>query len=192
MRSPPELRTPRLWLRPWRAEDREPFSILNADPAVMEYLPSVLTPAESNGLADRIETHFLKHGFGLWAAELPGTSPFIGYVGLAIPSFQAHFMPCIEIGWRLARPYWGNGYATEGARAALHFGFGQLGLREIVSFTVPANVRSRRVMERLGMQHSPSDDFDYPELPRLHLLRRHVLYRLSLLSWRRQHSCPSS
>jgi RimJ/RimL family protein N-acetyltransferase len=172
------MRTSRLWLRPWCARDRKPFSALNADPVVMQFFPSVLSPVESDHLAGRIEAHFSEHGFGLWAVEVPGLSSFIGYVGLSIPSFTAHFTPCVEIGWRFARAYWGKGYATEGAREALRFGFGQLGLREIVSFTAPANVRSRRVMERLGMSHSPLDDFDHPALPDGHALRRHVLYRL--------------
>lgn len=160
-------------------EDREAFRSLNANPAVMEYFPNTLTTAESDDLADRIARHFAEHGFGLWAVELPGSAPFIGYVGLSIPSFQARFTPCVEIGWRLARAYWGNGFATEGAREALRFGFSRLGLREIVSFTPPANTRSRRVMERLGMRRSPSDDFDHPQLPEGHPLRRHFLYRLA-------------
>jgi RimJ/RimL family protein N-acetyltransferase len=152
----------------------------------MEYFPSVLTPEESNELADRIEAHFGEHVFGLWAVEIPDVSPFIGFVGLSIPSFDAHFTPCVEIGWRLARACWGNGYATEGAWEVLRFGFGRLGLREIVSFTVPANVRSRRVMERLGMHHSPTDDFDHPRSPEGHDLRRHVLYRLTASEWATQ------
>lgn len=179
MISAPEIKTSRLWLRPWQLEDRKAFRALNADSIVMQYSPDVLTAMESDDLADRIALHFATHGFGLWAVELPGIAPFIGYVGLAIPSFEAHFTPCVEIGWRLARAYWGNGYATEGAQEALRFGFDRLGLREIVSFTTPTNIRSRRVMERLEMHYSPSDDFDHPLLPDGHSLRRHVLYRLA-------------
>lgn len=189
MSPSPDIRTPRLWLRAWRPEDRGLFRGLNADPAVMEHLPSVLTPEESDELANRIEAHFLDHGFGLWAVEVPGMAQFIGYVGLSVPSFQAHFTPCVEIGWRLARPYWGNGYATEGAREVLRFGFTELSLREIVSFTVPANVRSRRVMDRLGMHHSPADDFDHPKLPEGHQMRRHVLYRMTRADWKGQIVC---
>jgi RimJ/RimL family protein N-acetyltransferase len=174
----PELRTKRLILRRWISEDREPFAILNADPAVMEHFPATLSRAESDALADRIEAHFAKHAFGLWAVEIPGVAPFVGYVGLSAPSFQAHFTPCVEVGWRLARDHWGKGYATEGARAALAFGFEQLHLDEIVSFTTSANLRSRRVMERIGMGHSLADDFDHPGLPEGHPLRRHVLYRI--------------
>jgi RimJ/RimL family protein N-acetyltransferase len=166
-------------LRRWRLEDREPFAALNADPVVMEHFPSTLARTESDALAERIEAHFGRHGFGLWAVEIPGVTPFAGFTGLSVPAFEAHFTPCVEIGWRLAREHWGKGYATEGARAALRFGFEQAGLAEIVSFTTPANLASRRVMERIGMRHSPSDDFDHPGLPEGHPLRRHVLYRLA-------------
>jgi len=173
-----ELRTERLLLRWWRPDDRQPFSRLNADPRVVEFLPKALTREESNAVADRIEAHFERHGFGLWAVEIPGVTRFAGFIGQSIPRFEAHFTPCIEIGWRLATACWNRGYATEGARAALAFGFQQLEAEEIVSFTVPANVRSRRVMEKIGMTHSPADDFDHPVLPEGHPLRRHVLYRL--------------
>lgn len=179
MNASPELRTERLRLRRWLATDREPFAGLNRDPVVMEHFPSVLSREESDALVDRIEQHFQDHGFGLWAVEVPGVAPFIGYVGLSVPRFEARFTPCVEIGWRLAREHWGHGYATEGARAALDFGFQMLGLNEIVSFTVPGNVRSCRVMVRLGMTRNPDDDFDHPSLPKRHSLRRHVLYRIS-------------
>lgn len=171
------LDTERLRLRPWRAEDLEPFAALNADPRVMEHLPKPLDRAESDALAARIRDHFDRHGFGLWAVEVPGEVAFAGFVGLLVPRFDAHFTPCVEIGWRLAHAQWGRGFATEAARAALGFAFGPLGLGEVVSFTVPANHRSRRVMERIGMTRSPADDFDHPLLPEGHPLRRHVLYR---------------
>jgi len=177
------LRTPRLILRDWRDDDLAPFAALNADPAVMAHFPSVLTRAESDALAARIRAPIAEHGFGLWAAEVPGVAPFVGYVGLAAPRFEAPFTPCMEVGWRLARAHWGCGYATEGARAALDDGFGRLGLDEVVSFTVPANVRSRAVMTRLGMTHAEADDFDHPLLPPGHPLRRHVLYRLPRARW---------
>jgi RimJ/RimL family protein N-acetyltransferase len=173
-----ELRTQRLFLRRWRTADREPFAALNADLCVMEHFPAPLSTDESNALVWRIEKHFEEHGFGPWAVEIIGAVPFAGFVGLSIPRFAAHFAPCVEIGWRLASAYWGCGYATEGARAVLAFGFEQLRLPEIVSFTVPGNLRSRRVMERLGMTRNPADDFDHPALPEEHPLRRHVLYRL--------------
>ena len=178
MNLAPELRTDRLYLRRWRATDRQPFAALNADPRVMEHFPAPLSREESDALAARIESHFEQHGFGLWAVEIADIAPFAGFIGLSIPRFEAHFTPCVEIGWRLAAEYWGSGYATEGARAVLAFGFEQLRLAEIVSFTVPGNLRSRRVMERLGMTRNPADDFDHPALPEGHPLRRHVLYRL--------------
>jgi RimJ/RimL family protein N-acetyltransferase len=166
-------------LRHWVAADRDPFAALNADPRVMEHFPSVLTREESDGRVDRIEAHFAEHGFGLWAVEIPGVTSFAGFVGLSTTPFDAHFTPCVEIGWRLAAPYWGRGYATEAARAALAFGFEELELDEIVSFTVPENVRSRRVMEKIGMRHDPAGDFDHPLLPEGHRIRRHVLYRIA-------------
>jgi RimJ/RimL family protein N-acetyltransferase len=180
--SIPELRTDRLLLRAWRDEDLEPFAALNADPEVMRYFPAVLGRADSDAQAARIRAHFATHGFGLWAVEVPGQAAFIGFVGLAVPRFEAHFTPCVEIAWRLAREHQGRGYATEGARAALGFDFSHLGLAEIVSFTVPANLASRRVMEKLGMQHT--EDFDHPLMPAGHPLQRHVLYRLARSAWR--------
>jgi RimJ/RimL family protein N-acetyltransferase len=174
-----ELCTERLHLRAWRDADLEPFAALNRDPAVVEFLPGPLSRADSDALAARFRRHHEQHGFGLWAVEIPGVTPFAGFIGLSIPAFTAHFTPCVEVGWRLARAHWGAGYATEGARAALLCGFEELDLREIVSFTVPANRRSRAVMERLGMRCDSADDFDRPDLPPGHRLRRHVLYRLS-------------
>lgn len=175
--SLPTIHTARLHLRLWRDEDLPAFAALNADPRVMEFLPKPLDRAESDARAASIRAHFARHGFGLWAVEAPGVADFIGFVGLSVPQFEAPFMPCVEIGWRLAREHWGSGYATEAARAALDFGFQRQGLEEIVSFTVPANRRSRGVMERIGMTRTPDDDFDHPALPEGHPLRRHVLYR---------------
>ncbi|HEY4887474.1 MAG TPA: GNAT family N-acetyltransferase [Candidatus Dormibacteraeota bacterium] len=172
------LRTERLILRRWRPGDREPFACLNADPEVMEHLPGPLSREESDGFADRIEVSFDTLGYGLWAVELPGVAEFIGYVGLVLQQFEAPFTPAVEVGWRLARDYWGRGFATEAARAAVADGFTRVGLSEIVSFTVQANLRSTRVMERLGMTHDPADDFDHPRFPVGHCLSRHVLYRL--------------
>jgi ribosomal-protein-alanine N-acetyltransferase len=152
---------------------------MNADPRVMEFFPHTYDAAESvEGLA-RIRAHFAAHGFGLWAVEVKGGPPFVGMIGLAVPSFQAPFTPCVEVGWRLLPAHWGRGYATEGARGALAFGFGTLGLHEIVSFTTAKNLRSRQVMERLGMSYTPDDDFLHPSLPEGHLLRPHVLYRIT-------------
>jgi RimJ/RimL family protein N-acetyltransferase len=173
-----ELRTDRLLLRRWREEDLEPFSRLNADTEVMLHFKSTIDRSASKLFIERAEKEFEARGLGLWAVEVPGQVPFIGFVGLHLADFAAHFTPAVEIGWRLARAHWGRGYATEGARAALAFGFGPLGLREIVSLTTPANTRSRAVMERLGMTRNPADDFDHPSFPQRHPLRRHVLYRL--------------
>lgn len=172
------IRTERLLLRRWKEEDREPFYRLNSDPRVMEFMPACLTRAESDMLFERIDKHFHKHDFGLCAAELREDGTFIGYVGLAVPSFEASFTPCVEIGWRLAAAHWERGLATEGARAVVKHACGELGLDELVSFTVPENVRSRRVMEKIGMTHDELEDFDHPNLPEGHPLRRHVLYRL--------------
>jgi len=174
-----ELRTERLVLRPWRDEDLEPFAALNADPRVMEFFPSRYTREESEQGMARIREHFAAHGFGLWAVGVRRGAPFIGMIGLAVPGFEASFTPCVEVGWRLLVEHWGHGYASEGARAALGFGFRQLGLPEIVSFTTAGNLRSRRVMERLGMSRTPDDDFLHPSLPDGHPLRPHVLYRLA-------------
>ncbi len=173
-----EHRTPRLRLRRWRLTDREPFARLNADPHVMAHFPALLDRAASDALVDRIEAHFSEHGFGPWAVEVDGGEPFVGVVGLARVRFDAHFTPAVELMWRLARASWGRGYATEAARAASRIAFEQLGLPEVVSFTVPANQRSRAVMARIGMTHDPRDDFDHPHLAVGHPLRRHVLYRL--------------
>lgn len=179
-----ELCTTRLLLRRWRAADREPFSRLNADPEVMRHLPSVLDRAESDALADRVDAHFEQHGFGLWAVEVVGGEPFVGFVGLLRVRFDAHFTPAVEIGWRLARSSWGHGHATEAARAVCEHAFGPLALSSLVSFTVPANERSQAVMRRLGMTCDPGESFEHPRLPEGHPLRRHVLYRLSAEAWR--------
>lgn len=172
------IETERLILRPWRGEDREPFFRVTSDPRVMEFFVSTLTRAESDALVERCEAHYREHGFTFFAAELRESSELIGFIGLAHTPFEAHFTPCVEIGWRLGHEFWNRGLATEGARAALEYGFKQLGLTEIVAFTVPANRRSRRVMDKLGMTRSPADDFDHPRVPEGSPLRRHVLYRV--------------
>ena len=177
--TPIELRTDRLRLRRWTDADRVAFAALNADPIVMEYFPSTLTGEQSNAFVDRAEATFEEQGFGLWVAEVTETSSFAGYVGLWPATFEAHFTPAVEIGWRFAKEFWGNGYATEGARAVLTDGFERVGIDEIVSFTARANEPSRRVMERIGMAHDPVDDFDHPTLEPGHRLERHVLYRIS-------------
>ncbi len=174
----PEIRTERLLLRGWTPSDRDAFAALNADPRVMEFLGDPLTRQQSDALVDRIEAKFERDGLGFWAVEAPGVAAFVGMVGLAVPSFEAAFMPAVEVGWRLDADYWGRGYATEAARAALEFGFHSAGLREIVAFTTERNVRSRRVMERIGMTHDPRDDFGHPCVPAEGPLHPHVLYRI--------------
>ena len=173
----PVLHTHRLHLRPWRASDYEPFARLNADPAVMRHFPAPLAREQSDAMADRIRSLMEDRGWGLWAVEVPGVSPFIGFVGLHIPSADLPFSPCVEIGWRLDKRHWKNGYATEAARRALRFGFEQLGLEEIVSFTAASNTPSQAVMARLGMR-GPGEPFQHPDLPPGSPLRAHLLFRL--------------
>jgi RimJ/RimL family protein N-acetyltransferase len=170
-----ELPTARLVLRQWRDSDLEPFAGLNADPDVMRYFERPMSREESDIFVHSIRETIERQGWGLWAVGVTDGSPFIGFVGLNTPRFDAPFMPAVEVGWRLAREHWGHGHATEAARAAIAFGFDELNLDEIVSFTAPANERSRRVMERLGMTHDPRDDFDHPRAPAR--LNPHVLYR---------------
>lgn len=177
------LHTARLILRPWREDDFEPFAAMSADPKVMEHFPSTLTRAESDAVAGRLKAHIEHHGFGFWALELPGVAPFIGFAGLLHVSFEEHFTPAVEIGWRLAPAHWRQGYATEAARAALAHGFGALALSEIVSFTIPANLPSQAVMQRLGMTRNEAEDFAHPRVPPGHPMSRHVLYRLRAEDW---------
>ncbi len=172
-----QLLTPRLLLRRWREADREPFARMNADPRVMRFFPAQLSRAESDALVFRAEAHFAANGFGPFAAELRHTGEFAGYIGLVIPSFEAHFTPAVEIGWRLDATLWNRGLATEGAREVLRYAFEELRLPEVVSFTVLENRASRRVMEKIGLRRDPGGDFDHPRLPEGHPLRRHVLYR---------------
>ncbi len=184
------LKTQRLILRPWREEDLESFAQLNADPRVMECLIGPLSQQKSNELAMLIQNKMKEQGWGFWAVEVPGVADFIGMIGLAHVLFSAPFTPAVEIGWRLAHNFWGKGYATEGAKAALDFGFQVIKLHEIVSFTVVDNMRSRHVMEKLGMHRDPKDDFDHPKVPKGHLLERHVLYRLAASEWQQLADTP--
>jgi ribosomal-protein-alanine N-acetyltransferase len=173
------MRTERLLMRRWRESDRERFAALNADPRVMEHFPATLDRAASDAFVERIEAGFQAHGFGLWALERLDTGEFIGFTGLSVARFQAHFTPAVEVGWRLCRQAWGHGFATEAARQALTAGFEEFGLEEIVSFTATGNAASRAVMHRLGMSRNPAEDFEHPALPPGHPLRCHVLYRIS-------------
>ncbi|GGF56043.1 acetyltransferase [Azorhizobium oxalatiphilum] len=178
--TPPEaIQGPRIKLRLWRQSDWDGLAAMLADPEVMEHLMPVEGRAASDEVARRIERHFATHGFGLWAIELPGISPFIGYTGLVHVPFIATFTPAVEIGWRIQKAFWGQGYVSEAARLTLADGFSRLDLTEILALTIPANLRSQAVMRRLGMSHDPAEDFDHPSVPPGHRLRRHVLYRLS-------------
>jgi RimJ/RimL family protein N-acetyltransferase len=176
----PRLTTERLLLREWRESDRTPYAALNADREVMRHFPSMLTPQQSGEMVDRMTAAWVERGFGLWAVERRDTAEFIGFVGLAVPGWQAAFTPCVEVGWRLARQHWGNGFAPEGAIAALEWGFANVDPPDdqIVSFTTEANVRSQRVMEKIGMVRDLGGDFDHPLLPDWGE-RRHVLYRIN-------------
>jgi len=179
MEKSPEIQTERLLLRRWRESDLGPFAALNADPEVRAYLQGPITSAQSDAAAEMIAGDLERRGWGLWAVEVTATSEFIGFVGLAEATFSAPFTPSVEVGWRLARHAWGYGYATEGARAALTFGFQEAQLPEILSFTATLNLRSRSVMERIGMQLDPAGDFDHPSVPEGDPIRPHVLYRLT-------------
>jgi RimJ/RimL family protein N-acetyltransferase len=178
-----ELSTDRLLLRQWRDSDRDPFAALNSDPAVMEHFTGLQSREVSDGLIDRNIVAIDERGWGLWAVEVKETGEFIGFTGLSVPSFEAHFMPSVEIGWRLAKGAWGNGYATEAARASLAHGFEVAGLDEIVSFTATTNLPSERVMQRIGMIHDEAGDFDHVRVPAGHRLQRHVLYRIDRPQW---------
>jgi RimJ/RimL family protein N-acetyltransferase len=184
------IRTERLVLRRWTDADRAPFAALNADPLVMEHMQGLLSREASDAFVDRIERHWEEHGWGLWAVEVPGVSPFVGYVGLWPADYVADGM--VEVGWRLASAQWGNGYATEAAHEALRVGFEDVGLDEIVSFTVPQNIRSRRVMERIGLRRDAGGDFEHPRVDPTtypHLVP-HVFYRLTRAEWEARRVAP--
>jgi RimJ/RimL family protein N-acetyltransferase len=171
------IESERLVLRRWRDSDLAPFAALNSDQTAMRFMPGTMTLDETRAMVGRIRDHFEAYGFGAWAVEAPGVAPFIGFVGLQHVTFDAPFVPAVEIGWRLLPAYWGRGFATEAATAALRYGFEELNLDQIVSFTVPANKPSWSVMERIGMVRDFGGDFDHPRLAEGHPLRRHILYR---------------
>lgn len=185
-----ELRTDRLLLRAWREEDRGSFAAMNADPVVMEHFVATYDRARSDAAVDRIRERWAADGYGLWALERIDTGELIGYSGLSPAEFEAPFTPAVEVGWRLAPGHWGHGFATEAARASLRFGFETVGLPEIVSFTAVGNVRSRRVMERIGLRRDPTGDFEHPAVPVGHPVRPHVFYRLSREQWRSSSTTP--
>ncbi len=184
--APVELRTPRVLLRQWKDSDIDAWATMNADPQVRRFFPAVLSRAEAQAEADRIRSGIAQRGWGMWALEVPGLHPFAGFVGLNLPGFDAPWMPAAEIGWRLAPTAWHQGYATEGAMAALHFAFTQLELPQVVAMSVPTNGPSHSVMERIGMVRDRAADFDHPRVPADSPLKRHILHRISPAQWRKQ------
>lgn len=177
------IETNRLILRTWADTDAQAYFDMNQDPKVIEYFLGALAPEQVNDFIAAKNQQQLERGYTLWAVELKKTGEFIGFIGLNYTDWPAHFTPAVEIGWRLASSYWGQGYATEGAKACLEYGFNKIGLKEIVSFTVPANIRSIHLMERIGMTRNSQDDFAHPKLPENHRLSKHVLYRLKKEDW---------
>lgn len=175
--EPLELHTRRCMLRQWKDSDVAAWAAMNADPEVRRHFPSVASAEQAAAEAERCRDAIAQRGWGFWALEVPGLLPFAGFVGLSVPHYDAPWVPAVEIGWRLPRPAWGQGLATEAAQAAMDFGFSRLGLAEIVAITIPANTPSRRVMERLGMVRDAGADFDHPRIEAGHPMRRHVLYR---------------
>jgi RimJ/RimL family protein N-acetyltransferase len=169
-------------MRQWRESDREPYAAMNADPVVMEFFPSLQDRAVSDASIDQWRTELAVQGWSNWAVELRHSGEFIGFIGLSVPKRALPFSPCVEIGWRLARNFWGKGFATEGGRAALNVGFERLRLPAIVSFTAVGNLRSRAVMERLGMVNA-QHDFEHPGVSEGHPLRLHCLYRMTRAEW---------
>jgi RimJ/RimL family protein N-acetyltransferase len=180
--QPMELHTKRCVLRQWKDSDLAPWCEMNADAEVRRYFPSKATEEEALAAAQRYRDAIAQRGWGTWALEIPGVLAFAGFVGLMVPHFDAPWIPAVEIGWRLPRTTWGQGFATEAAQAALDFGLSHLNLREIVAVTVPANMPSRRVMDRLGMMRDEAGDFDHPRIERGHPLQRHLLYRAQRLA----------
>lgn len=177
-----ELKTERLLLRKWRDDDLTDFAALNADPEVMEFFADVLDTKESNELAKEIIKRINENGWGFWAVELLSDNSFIGFVGLNKPSYDVPVDLCIEIGWRLAKKYWGHGYATEAAKASLEFAFNELKLDKVYSFASVGNKRSCAVMERLNMVDT-NTPFQHPMIPEGSPLREHVLYKIDKQRW---------
>lgn len=178
------ITTPRLILREWSEADLEPFAAMNADPRVMEHFPGVNTFEESQKEYQRVLVGFQKHNYSWWVASQKGEDNFMGFIGLRHIDFKAAFTPAVEVAWRLAYPYWGHGYATEGALASLHYGFETLNLPSIISITAQVNLRSQAVMKRIGLHHIPAFDFDHPKLPKEHRLSRHVFYKITREQWK--------
>ncbi len=178
MATAPIIKTERLILRPWRESDQLPFSLINKDPKVMEFIPIPISREQSDAMIKSYEEEWDQRNYGRWALELPGVDDLIGYVGLHYTDFKSDFTPCIEIGWRLASAHWGKGYASEAAKAALDYGFNKLNQKEFFAFTYKGNMNSRKLMERLGMTYDPTLDFENPGLPEGHPMGSYVVYRI--------------
>jgi len=176
------IETQRLRLRQWRDSDKKPFALMNADQEVMRHFPSIRTQNQSNELVDRLFKLIDKMGYGFWAAERKDSDEFIGFIGINYVDSGLPFAPCVEIGWRLAKAHWGQGFATEGALASLDYGFIQADVGKIVSMTTLTNTPSENVMKKIGM-HKCSENFNHPEVPPGHLLSEHVLYELTKSQW---------
>lgn len=170
------LETERLILRQWKERDYFPFIKMGLDPKVMEYFPSLLSEDESLEFINKAKEIIDKNKWGFWAIELKQSREFIGFIGLHNQPEQFNFSPCVEIGWRLAKEYWGKGYATEGAKAALEYAFNNLNLNKVVSFTADSNIPSESVMKKLGM--TKVGEFNHPKLTSGHHLEKHVLYEI--------------
>jgi RimJ/RimL family protein N-acetyltransferase len=183
--EPIEFETARLAFRVWQDRHREPFVAMNSDPEVMKFFPALLTAEQTNAGIDIWLGQFYERGWSNWAVELCSTGEFIGFIGLSVPRHHLPFGPCVEIGWRLKRSVWGNGYATEGAKECLRVGFEQLGLTEIVSFTTLSNLPSVAVMNRIGM-HNANANFAHPGVPDGHPLQPHCLYKMDRAEWLRR------
>lgn len=173
------IETERLILRTWRKEDTDPYFQINQDPKVMEYFPGLQDLETTKNFIIKVNNHFDKHGYTLYATARKDTNEFIGFIGLFVADFEAHFTPATEIGWRLSSKHWGKGFATEGAKAVLDYAFKELEIPEIVSFTAEGNAKSIKVMQKIGLQHNAGNDFDHPKLDDASPLKRHVLYRLT-------------
>jgi RimJ/RimL family protein N-acetyltransferase len=183
----PTLQTGRLILREWRDDDVAPFSAMSTNPLVMQYLTKLPDRSAIERWVDDVRAHFRRHGFGLWAIEIPGIAPFVGFTGLTVVPYEAHFTPAIEVAWRLSPEYWRKGLVAEAATTALNVGFRSLEFQEIMANAAINNSASIRVMERLGMNRNPDDDFDHPLKPPQDPLRRQVLFRIGRKEWLTRH-----
>lgn len=170
------FKSERLGFRQWQASDLPTFAEMNANAEVLRFFPTLLTTEESNALAERLMKGIEEYGYGFFAVDRLEEGDFIGFIGLINATFEASFTPCVEVGWRLKREVWNKGYATEGAKRCVEYGFETLKLEEIYSFTALPNLASERVMQKIGMQKIGT--FEHPRIADNHLLKNHVLYKI--------------